>query len=146
MCKTFKFDLITFSRKKILQPKVEERDEAMQTKIQKMLPKTADAVGNGGVYAQSVKCGKRNCKCSRGELHRGLYYFFTRINGKLIKTYVRKSQVKELSELVSQAMRDRKHIRQASKESTELLRELRAALRERQSLINSLKGSLKLCP
>jgi len=56
-----------------------------------MLPKNAAEISNGDVYLQQIRCGKPNCKCVRGELHTA-YYFFTRVNGKLTKTYIRKSQ------------------------------------------------------
>ncbi len=43
----------------------------MKTKSEKMLPKTADEITNGGVYVQAVRCGKASCKCVRGETHTG---------------------------------------------------------------------------
>lgn len=46
----------------------------------------------GAICAQFVKCGKAGCKCSRGELHGPYYYRFTREDGRLRKSYVRKSE------------------------------------------------------
>lgn len=111
----------------------------MQTKTVKMLPKTAKEIRNGGVYAQAVRCGKLNCRCARGERH-SAFYFFTRRNGKLIKFYIRKAESSEFVRLVVQATADRKKHRRTSKENLELLKEFRVSLREKQSLINSLKG------
>ncbi len=88
--------------KKDTTPKRQEaRGEAMKTKTQHMLPKTASEITNGGVYAQRVRCGKPACKCARGEHHTALYYF-TRRDGKLIKLYVRKAEAEDFSKMVKQ--------------------------------------------
>ncbi len=100
----------------------------MQTKTAKTLPKTASDIQNGGLYLQRVRCGKRNCKCARGETH-SAYYFFARRSGKLTKTYVRKSEVKMFSELVKTATNERAERRQVSRSSRELLEHLRESVR-----------------
>lgn len=112
----------------------------MKTKSVKMLPKTTKEIQNGGIYAQAVKCGKANCKCSRGNAHTA-YYFFTRHNDKLVKIYVRKAEVENFSRLVELALAERKARRRTSKATFELLREFRQVLSEKQSLINFMKGS-----
>ncbi len=112
----------------------------MKTKFAKTLPKTADEITNGGVYSQRVRCGKKNCKCARGETHTA-FYFFTSRNGKLIKFYVRKVEVEQFSSLVRQTIAERKQRRQTTKSNLDLLRKLRQSLRERDSLIRSLKGN-----
>lgn len=111
----------------------------MKTKTRKLLPKTTDEITNGGLYLQRVRCGKRNCKCSRGEMHPA-YYFFTRRNGKFVKFYVRRSEFDEFAHLVVQATTKRKERRQTAKINLNLLKELRRVLRERESQIKSLKG------
>jgi hypothetical protein len=50
----------------------------------------------GSVCAQSVKCGRPNCRCARGQLHGPYYYRFFRERGKLRKRYVRKAEVEEV--------------------------------------------------
>jgi len=40
-----------------------------------------------------VRCGKKNCKCARGELHGPYYYHFERVDGVLVKRYVRAKDV-----------------------------------------------------
>ncbi len=110
----------------------------MKTKTVKTLPKTASEIQNGGLYVQAVRCGKTTCKCARDEPHSG-FYFFTRRNGKLIKTYVRKAEVEGFTRLVVQAKEDRAHSRQTSKQSFGLLKELRQTLHDKQGYINSLK-------
>lgn len=61
----------------------------MRTKQPKPLPKTAP----GAVCTQMVRCGKKNCKCARGELHGPYYYHFERVNGVLVKRYVKAKDV-----------------------------------------------------
>lgn len=57
------------------------------------LPKILYLARRGGsLQAQKVKCGKSNCKCARGELHEG-YYFFLWSPAGLLKFYVRREDV-----------------------------------------------------
>ncbi len=111
----------------------------MKTKTAKTLPKTGEEIANGGLYLQRVRCGKQNCKCARGETHLA-YYFFTRRGGKLIKFYIRKSEIEGFAGLVHQSVSDRKQNRQTSKSNFVLLKEMRQILREKTLLIKSLKG------
>lgn len=73
------------------------------TSLAEMLPKTPTrtvAVADGAICAQMVRCGKRNCKCARGELHGPYFYRFTRDKyGRLHKQYVRRSEVEAWREL-----------------------------------------------
>ncbi len=110
----------------------------MQTKTRKMLPKTADEIENGGLYSQRVRCGKRNCKCARGETHTA-FYFFTRRNRKLVKTYIRKSEMKAFSEMVDLANVERTQKRMFMKESSELLKQLRESVREYEQMTKLYK-------
>lgn len=103
--------------------------EEMKTKTAKVLPKTAAEITNGGLYLQRVRCGKTNCKCARGEKH-SAFYFYTRRNGKLIKTYVRKSDMEAFSELVKAAKVARAERRQSSRLSVQLIKRLRESVRE----------------
>lgn len=112
----------------------------MKTKTQKVLPKTAAEILNGGLYSQRVRCGKSNCKCASGE-HHTAFYFFTRRNGKLVKLYVRKAEVEAFSEIVERAVVERRHKRQAVKVSAELLSRFRADLWRNDGLIRSLRGN-----
>ncbi len=57
-----------------------------------MLPKMKDVAGT--LHAQSKRCGKNNCRCSRGELHGPYHYIYHREDGRLRKQYVRQSEVK----------------------------------------------------
>ena len=101
----------------------------MKTITAKMLPKTAGEISSGGVYRQRIRCGKSNCKCVSGETH-SAYYFFTRHNGKLVKTYIRKAEVESFAEIVNQATAQRAQKRRSEKQSNELLNHLRESVRE----------------
>ncbi len=105
----------------------------MKIKTVKVLPKTASEIANGGLYLQRVRCGKANCKCSRGESHAG-YYFFTRRNGKLVKFYIRRAEVEAFTALASEASAERLQRRKSAKESNQLLRRLRESIREYERL------------
>ncbi|MGI8493818.1 MAG: DUF6788 family protein [Pyrinomonadaceae bacterium] len=110
----------------------------MKTIIGKMLPKTTTEIANGGLYLQRVRCGKLNCRCARGDAH-SAYYFFTRRNGKLVKIYVRKADVKEFSELVNLASAERAERRQSAQSSNDLLRRLRLVSREYETMLKLYK-------
>ncbi len=114
----------------------------MKIKTAKVLPKTASEIINGGLYIQRVRCGKQNCKCASGKTH-SAYYFFSRRNGKLIKTYVRKSDVKAFSELVKAATNERAERRQSSRSSRELLKRLRESMREYEQIAQLYKQNYK---
>ena len=57
----------------------------MRTESAKTLPKTLSGV----VCAQRVRCGRRQCRCARGQLHGPYHYRFWRQGGRLRKEYVR---------------------------------------------------------
>ena len=60
----------------------------MKAKLLETLPK----IGKGTIHRQWVRCGKPRCRCRRGEPHEAFYLFF-RVDGKLRKRYVPKSDV-----------------------------------------------------
>jgi hypothetical protein len=110
----------------------------MKIKTAKLLPKIDVSYSNGGIYLQRVRCGKSNCKCARGETHTA-YYYFARVNGKLRKTYVRKADLEELSELVDEAKFNRDRRRTVLKEANESVRETRRYLRENKDELEKQK-------
>lgn len=83
-----------------------------KTKNQSLQPKMLD----GYVRAERVKCGKPNCKCSRGELHGVYYYRYTWDEGRRRKSYVKRSEVEQ--------------VRAACAEYRKLQRQLRAGRAE----------------
>jgi hypothetical protein len=64
----------------------------MKTKNQSLQPKML----NGYVRAERVRCGKANCKCSRGELHGVYYYRYTWDEGRRRKSYIKRSEVEQV--------------------------------------------------
>ena len=60
----------------------------MKAKLLETLPK----IGKGTVHRQWVRCGKPRCRCRRGEPHEAFYLFF-RVNGKLRKRHIPRSDV-----------------------------------------------------
>jgi hypothetical protein len=111
----------------------------MKTKKTKMLPKTAREIYNGGVYQQMVKCGKKNCKCARGEKHVA-YYFFTRRNGKLTKTYIHKAQLEAFTQLVAESKNRKKEYCVERMTDAQLIRNMNRLARERDLFIKATKG------
>ncbi len=63
-----------------------------------------------------------------------------RREGKLVKLYVRKSEVEGFSKIVEQAIIERRHKGQAMKTSTELLKQFRVSLGEKDRIIKTLRG------
>lgn len=101
----------------------------MKTETEKVLPKTMP----GTVHAQFIRCGKRNCKCSRGEHHGAYYYHFVRVDGRLRKRYLKPADV----EAVRSACQDRQEHKKREIENNKVvwksLRTLREELRSLQS-------------
>jgi len=46
------------------------------------------------------KCGKKGCRCEKGELHKG-YFFSYRLEGKSYGLYVPESLVPKVKELIN---------------------------------------------
>jgi hypothetical protein len=57
-------------------------------KLLETLPK----IGKGTVHRQWVRCGKPHCRCRHGEPHQA-FYLFWRVDGKLRKRHIRKTDV-----------------------------------------------------
>lgn len=106
------------------------RETEMKTKTQEVLPKTIA----GTVHKQFVRCGKPNCKCSRGELHGAYYYHFVRVGGRLRKRYLKASEIDETHEACFRRRREEKTRRLKTKTAWNQIRELRSSLRELREL------------
>jgi hypothetical protein len=115
----------------------------MKMKSAKMLPKISHEINNGGIYLQRIRCGKQNCKCARDELHIS-YYFFTRRNGRLTKTYIRKSELEAFRKIVEQSTAERQQNRRSLRSDRELIKAMNNTNRETAILINQLKRRIKL--
>ena len=60
----------------------------------------------GVIVREAVKCGKPNCRCAKGELHKWYYYLYWRDyrdRGQLKKNYIGKEEVNKLRRRIKQA-------------------------------------------
>lgn len=98
-------------------------------RISKPLPKIPpDGMLNGAVCAQYKRCGKHSCRCARGELHGPYFYRFQWHDGRVVKEYVRLSDVKE--------------VRAACDRYRALQDELREGRRHFQALLSQFRSTL----
>lgn len=97
----------------------------------------AAEITNGGLYEQSVRCGKSNCHCASGDLHNGYYYLFFRQAGRLKKVYVQKDHVEQVRSQIKAARSIRSSAKAAHSRAMQAIRECRDVLRE----INGQKSS-----
>ena len=96
-----------------------------ETKIENLLHKIM--IG-GSVHAQYVTCGKSNCKCAAGKLHGPYYYFFTRIEGKLKKQYLKPHEVEQTVRDCLEQRRLRNLAREEIRQTWDQLRRIRQHL------------------
>jgi hypothetical protein len=100
----------------------------LKNKIQKTLPKIEPLPG--AVCLQTVRCGKPDCKCAKGELHGGYYYHFYYVRGKLHKKCVKKADVMQTKAACLAYKTNRQEIRQLIRESLNNRRSLKRMLKE----------------
>ena|ERR1044072_467086 len=98
----------------------------MKNKIGDSLPKKMP----GSVHAQYVRCGKRTCKCARGELHGAYFYHFVRVGGRLTKRYLKAHEVEQMRVACTAQREEDKTRRARSRETWQLIREMKARLRD----------------
>ena len=94
-----------------------------------VLPKILEvAEHTGSLHAQRVRCGKANCKCARGQLHEGYYFFWSNSAGAF-KRYVRRTDVPTVRAVIERRKQRvaafRSELRQAHAELWRLLKSLR---------------------
>lgn len=104
----------------------------MKTKTENLLPKILP----GTVHEQYVRCGKANCKCSRGELHGAYFYHFIRINGKLTKRYLKADEVETIRLSCLNRQINEKHYRKQTDNVWKKLRLMRMQMKEVSGLLN----------
>ncbi|HEX8565179.1 MAG TPA: DUF6788 family protein [Pyrinomonadaceae bacterium] len=100
----------------------------MKTKKENSLPKML----RGTVHQQFVRCGKKNCKCSRGELHGPYYYHFARISGRLQKRYIKPEELEQFQLACITRQAKQNEMREEAREPERLLREIKSDLRDLQ--------------
>ncbi len=83
----------------------------------------------GTVHVQHRLCGRRTCRCHRGQRHLG-YYLFTRVEGRLRKRYVKASEVAAVRAACDERRRREGLRRLAIRTAREKWRALVAGVRE----------------
>jgi len=63
---------------------------------------------SGSIYVTYKKCGNKNCRCAKGELHGPFNYISKRVDGKTILTFVRKA---DESKITKEAQNYREYIK-----------------------------------
>ena len=97
-------------------------------KVADSLPKILDmACYNGSLQEQWVRCGKTNCKCSRGILHGPYFYLFVSMSNGVSKTYVRRSDVPALRAVIAERKRRHSLFRSEMRQAHNLLRQMMKA-------------------
>lgn len=96
-----------------------------ENKNQSLQPKMLD----GYVRAERVRCGKVNCKCSRGELHGVYFYHYTWDAGRRRKSYVKRSEVEQVRAACAEYRKMQRQSRVGRAEYQRNLAHARALLR-----------------
>lgn len=110
----------------------------MKTKSENLQPKMLP----GYVRGERIKCGKPNCQCANGALHGKYFYRYVWENGKRIKFYVKRGEVKAVSAACTAWRADAKRRRQQAQSTAKQLRELKASLRESETILRAFIGRL----
>lgn len=95
--------------------------EGASKKSADSLPKILRLAERGGsLQRQSVRYGKPNCRCARGQLREGYYYFFLPTPAGLAKFYVRRKDVPAVRAVIAECVR-RRHAWRAELEGARYL-------------------------
>ncbi len=76
---------------KIIDKEIEDRWKKQETsRLSKKDPRIDDITQAGlETYRQEfISCGKKSCKCARGELHGPYWYAYRRVKGKIRSKYI----------------------------------------------------------
>ena len=96
-----------------------------KTKNQESAPKILP----GHVAAKRVRCGKSNCKCTRGERHKAFYHV-TYVEGVRSRRYIRKAEVENVSAACQKYRQQQSELREGKRQSSLLIRLAKAMFRE----------------
>jgi hypothetical protein len=104
--------------------------KSAEKKFADSLPKILDMASyNGSLQQQWVRCGKTNCKCSRGQLHGPYFYLFVSMSDGLWKSYVRRADVPAVRALITERKHRHSLLRSEIRQAHNLLRQMvKAAL------------------
>ena len=54
---------------------------------------------SGSLYSTYKKCGNKNCRCAKGELHGPFNYISKRVDGKTVLTFVKKADESKITKM-----------------------------------------------
>jgi hypothetical protein len=54
---------------------------------------------SGSIYTTYKKCGNKNCRCAKGELHGPFSYISKRVDGKTVLTFVKKADENKITKM-----------------------------------------------
>jgi hypothetical protein len=112
-------------RSKDVTPSEKGSREDAPKKSADSLPKILRLAASGGsLQAQRVKCGKANCRCSRGQSHEGYYYLFLSSPAGLSKLYVKRKDVPAVRAVIAARQRRRRAWRAELEGARALLRRM----------------------
>lgn len=69
-----------------------DRKEKSSSRKQTVVEQTLD---NKTYRLESIRCGKENCKCTRGKLHGPYWYSYARVQDKITSQYIGKNLTKD---------------------------------------------------
>jgi hypothetical protein len=107
------------------------RDKAFagQQKEFRKLASKIDGV-QGSLEARFIRCGRANCKCTRGELHGPYFYHRYRSGGRRRRRYVKAGEVEALRAGIAEYREQRAQIIEANKYLRGGFQELKARARD----------------
>ena len=66
----------------------------------------------GSIYSAYKKCGNKNCRCAKGNLHGPFSYLSKKVDGKTILTFIRRA---DEDKIIGQAQNYRKYTKAMAK-------------------------------
>lgn len=113
-----------------------KKSEQLPTKIESL---------RGYIEIRYVRCGRANCKCSKGELHGPYYLLRWREGEQKITKYVKKSEKQTVFAAVSAYQQRRTEQHQARERNREFVREIRQNNKEFRLMLQLIReGVIKL--
>ncbi|MFH1452919.1 MAG: DUF6788 family protein [Armatimonadota bacterium] len=105
-------------------------DISKRTKLEKELLNSYYRIEMGSLIKRYVLCGKPGCKCAKGAKHGPFLYLYKAVNGKNIRSYINKKDIKLIKALERYKVFQQKlaEVRILNKGINELFNDLRDGL------------------
>lgn len=103
-----------------------------RTKLEKELLNSYHRMEMGSLIKRYIVCGKPGCKCAKGAKHGPFLYLYKAVNGKNIRSYINKKDIKLIKALGRYKIfqQNLAEVRVLNKEINELFNDLRDGLSE----------------